>query len=299
MPIEPIPDMSLPEARDRVWRYMDFPKYLSMLDRRALYFSNVEALARTDPHEGMLAQPNFRHRDWQDIRDLTHEEWQELGMGELDDAAREIQFWRSKSSREYWARRRFYDRRAFFVNCWHVSEYESAAMWPAYADPKQGIAVTADYSLLVDALTPANERILAAKVRYVDFVTEPVGPRILPTNKRLSFSYEKELRLIYWDPKIREAVNHICHRLAISMFPGGSQSVRTEEIDWELVEDEVARVAYTPGRYVPVDIEALVSEVRVSPMAEDWFVDLVRSVSKRYSVNADITRSDLLSSPLR
>jgi hypothetical protein len=149
MPVEPLPAMSLPDNGDRVWRYMDFAKYLSMLDQRALYFSNVEALARTDPHEGMLAQPYFRHRCWRDIRDLTHEEWQEFNMDQLDDAARDAQFWSSKNSREYWARRRFYDRRAFFANCWHVSEYESAAMWPAYADPKQGIAVIADYSRLV------------------------------------------------------------------------------------------------------------------------------------------------------
>ncbi len=57
----------------------------------SLHFSNVEALARTDPHEGMRAQPNFRHRDWKEIQDLAPAEITELGMDFLDDRAKYVQ----------------------------------------------------------------------------------------------------------------------------------------------------------------------------------------------------------------
>jgi len=71
MPIEQHPSLTPLDNTGRIWRYMDFPKYLSMLDKSSLYFCHVETLAQTDPHEGMLAQPNFRHRNWKELKDLS------------------------------------------------------------------------------------------------------------------------------------------------------------------------------------------------------------------------------------
>jgi hypothetical protein len=300
MPIEQHPALTPPADSDRLWRYMDFTKYLSLLDRSGLYFCNAEALARTDPHEGMLAQPNFRHRDWTSIADLTPSEWQELGMDQLDDAGRAIQFWSTKNSREYWSRRRFYDRRTCLVNCWHINGDESAGMWAAYAHSELGVAVVSDYPRLVRALAATGERIYAGRVQYVDFAREPVNSEIIfPIAKRLSFSHERELRLIYWDMDIQNSVNERCARLAATMFRGVGQPARTDEINWNLIENDIAELPYPRGRSVNVDLGALVSEIRVSPLAEEWLLDLVRSVSARYSLSAEVRRSDLLSSPFR
>jgi hypothetical protein len=300
MPIEPHPSLTPPANSDRIWRYMDFPKYVSMLEVSSLYFCNVETLARTDPHEGALAQPNFRHRSWKELRDLTPEEWRELSMDGLDDEGKFNQFWSHKNSREYLARRRFYDRRACFANCWHINEYESAAMWSVYAPAEYGIAVIADYSRVVEALTKASERVFATKVQYVDFAKEPAHSELIfPIHKHRSFSYEQELRLLYWDLDIQEPINKLCTKLAATMFRGVGQPVRTPEVNWELIEDEVAKVKYDTGRNIAVDALALVDEVRVSPLAGDWFVDLVRSVSRRYFPTIRVTRSDISSPPIR
>jgi len=113
MPIESHPELTPPADTERLWRYMDFTKYVSLLDRGQLYFPNLEALAGNDPHEGLLAQPNYRHREWKTIDDLTPTEWDELQMEPIAAGDRQIQFWSTKNSREYWLRRRSYDRRAF------------------------------------------------------------------------------------------------------------------------------------------------------------------------------------------
>jgi hypothetical protein len=279
---------------------MDFAKYVSMLDGGSLYFCNVETLARTDPHEGMLAQLNFRHRNWKELKDLTPEEWSELSMDGLDDAGKFNQFWSHKNSREYWARRRFYDRRACFANCWHIDEDESAAMWSAYAPAEYGIAVVARYSQLVEALAKAPDRVFATKVQYIDFVSESVNNEVIfPMHKRRSYSYERELRLLYWDLDVQEPINKLCAKLAATMFRGVDQPVRTDEVNWELIEDDVAKVKYDTGRNIAVDTVALVDEVRVSPLAGDWFVDLVRSVSRSYYPTIRVTRSDISSPPIR
>src|SRR2546427_8113985 len=59
---------SLP-YKHRIWCYLNTSR-----SRDELYFCNLEVLAKSDPHEGLLSQPNYRHRQWYTISDLTPEE---------------------------------------------------------------------------------------------------------------------------------------------------------------------------------------------------------------------------------
>ena len=279
---------------------MDFTKYASLLDRGQLYFSNLEALAGSDPHEGLLAQPNYRHREWRSLDDLTPTEWDELQMEPMAAGAREIQFWSTKNSREFWLRRRFYDRRTLFVNCWHLNDYESAAMWSGYVSGTDGVAIVSNYERIERSLAKSSEKVLAGMVEYLDFETTKVDNHLIfPLSKRVSFAYENEFRLIHWSLEIQGQLNKLCSSLAQSMAHGLGNPKRTDEIDWGLIEDDVARVKYPNGHLIDVEIGALIEEVRVSPRSGDWFLELVRSVSGKYGLTAEVTRSDILSSPIR
>jgi hypothetical protein len=35
-----------------VWRYMNFAKYVSFLQKKSLYFPQLKVLSQTDPYEG-------------------------------------------------------------------------------------------------------------------------------------------------------------------------------------------------------------------------------------------------------
>jgi hypothetical protein len=228
---------------------------------------------------------------------MTPEEKTGLGMDGMTPDECLLQFWSTKNSREYWARRRFHDRRTYFVNCWHINNYESAGMWAGYASGDEGIAIVSNYERVQDALTRTPARLFAGRVEYLDFERERVNNDLcFPLSKRMSFSYENEFRLIYWDLDIQRQVNNLYAILASSMFRGVGQPKRTDQIDWTVIEDDVARIKYSPGRYVDVDIETLIEEVRVSPTSPDWFADLVKSTSKKHGIAANVVRSDLTSS---
>ncbi|MFT3838874.1 MAG: DUF2971 domain-containing protein [Myxococcaceae bacterium] len=51
------------------------------------------------------------------------------------------------------------------------------------------------------------------------------------------------------------------------------------------------------GRYLPADLEALVSQVVVPPGASHWFEDLVRSVTGKYGYNFTVGASSTLQAP--
>jgi hypothetical protein len=52
------------------------------------------------------------------------------------------------------------------------------------------------------------------------------------------------------------------------------------------------------GIYVPVAIDVLIEEVRVSPNAQHWFADLVTSVCDHYGLDVPVKQSDLSRDPI-
>jgi hypothetical protein len=300
MSVESSPLLSAPaDSSERVWRYMDFAKFVSLISREELYFCNLEVLAKSDPHEGLLSQPNYRHRQWHTISDLTPEEHKAIFFTEMSGEQERIQFESHRNSREYWLRRRFYDRRTLLVNCWHVNRYESAAMWTQYVTGGQGIAITSSYTRIVDALAAAPQRVFLGMVKYLDWDNEPVDNSFaFPFSKRMSFNYEKELRIVYWDLVVQEKANVLCQRLTAHMMDHLYRRISTP-INWDLIEDEINTVTYMLGIYIPVDINFLIDEIYVAPTSPDWFLEVIQTVCEKFSLRRIPRRSDLLSSPMR
>ena len=281
---------------------MDFAKFVSLISRRELYLCNLEILAKIDPHEGLLSHPNYRHREWIAISDLTPEEYKAIIFDETrfsSDESKRVQFESHRNAREYWLRRRFYDRRTLSVNCWHLNNDKSAAMWMQYAAGGQGIAITSSHKNIIEALADAKERTFVGMVKYLDWNSEPVdNTSLFPFSKRRSFNYENELRIVYWDLPTQEKINALCQRLSQHTMDHLYKKITTP-INWGMIEEEVENVKYEPGYYIPVKLDTLINEIYVAPTSPDWFLDVVEEVCKKFDLMRKPRRSDLLSSPIR
>ena len=49
----------------------------------------------------------------------------------------------------------------------------------------------------------------------------------------------------------------------------------------------------TSGIYVSVSLNTLIEKIYVSPKAPKWFLDLVKSVSKKYGLDKEVIQSNL------
>jgi hypothetical protein len=164
MPVESNSDLSVPaDLSERVWRYMDLAKLVSLISKGELYFCNLEVLGKSDPHEGLLSQPNYRHRQWRTISDITPEEQRVIFLKPMNPEESRIQFESHRNCRDYWLRRRFYDRRTFFVNCW---------LWTQYSTGGPGVAITSSYKRIVDALKNAPQGVLTGKVTWTGLTSQ-------------------------------------------------------------------------------------------------------------------------------
>ena len=114
----------------------------------------------------------------------------------------------------------------------------------------------------------------------------------------MSFNYENELRIVYWDLAVQAKVNSLCQRLSAHMMDHLYRRISTPT-NWDLIADEVSYVTSTSGIYIPVDLNALVDEIYVAPTSPDWFLEVIQTVCGKFSLRRVPRHSDLLSSPMR
>ena len=165
------PECTTPPQEAILWRYMDFTKFVSLLDRASVFFCRADKLG--DPFEGSLSQPSY------DARRLKRD-------------PNTVESWRKQMS----ALR--YLRRLGMVNCWHRSDYESDAMWKIYTDKKEGIAIRTDFASLAASFI-GDEPISIGEVKYINYNTEVIPEQYLLDAllyKRNHFEHEREVRAL-------------------------------------------------------------------------------------------------------
>ena len=168
------PEFTTPPQEAILWRYMDFTKFVSLLDRSSAFFCRADKLGDpSDPFEGSLSQASY------DTMQLRHH-------------ANVVESWRERQSiLDAW-------RRMNMVNCWHRSDYESDAMWKIYTAQKEGIVIRTDFVSLAASFI-GDEPIFIGEVKYIDYNTEVIPERYLLHSllyKRNHFEHEREIRAL-------------------------------------------------------------------------------------------------------
>ncbi len=173
-----------PKSDLKIWRYMDFPKFASLLLDGSLYFSRGDKFL--DSHEG-----SYTKKSLEDLPRFL----KSLGGTDMSLMPRQFSdfmgYTLSHTHRSA--------RRAVFVNCWHANEFESAAMWDLYGGSGSAIAIESTYKALDSCL---GEHIYLGLVSYIDYGIDeiPLGDLSRASMyKRKSFEHEKEVRCIIWD----------------------------------------------------------------------------------------------------
>ena len=153
----------------KLWRYMDFTKFVSLLDKQALFFSRADKLG--DPFEGSHPKANIP------LRAEIYKD--EIPLQDISEIY--------KLLREFTA-----------VNCWHLNTYESAAMWKLYLNSNEGIAIQSTFKRLKDSFRDKKHDIFIGRVQYIDYEKDRISDDPLSSfvYKRESFKHEQELRAV-------------------------------------------------------------------------------------------------------
>lgn len=253
MPYEPHPAFTKPDNENaKIWRYMDFTKFVSLLNTKALFFSRADKLRKFDPFEG--SYPVFNVKITEDeLRQMIQRKMQEPDIN-IDLRQLMVQYTSRQSLRDV--------QKWIFLNCWHINEYESAAMWKLYLQSNEGIAIQSTFKRLAESFKNVDHEVNIGIVRYIDYKKDwvPYGNMFYPfLHKRKSYEHEHELRAADLDVD------------------------QPDDID---------------GKYISVDIDCLIEKIFVSPTSQRWFYTLVKSIVARYALGKDPVMSDLSENPV-
>lgn len=232
-----------------------------MLSNQGLYFSRVDRLG--DPFEGSVTVASTVA-----LREALKD------VKERDGMLRRMSELRRTMTRN------------FAVNCWHMNEHESAAMWRLYSLSDEGVAVRSTVRRLTELFprsdgVPKPRRsdgrdsepaIYIGQVNYIDYDSAVMeeGNFFWPVmHKRKAFEHERELRAVTFDIHMKgEAAD-----TDRTPFPNG-------------------------GVLIPADLSKLVEAVYVTPASPMWFADLVASLTKQYSYGFEVRQSRLAQDPV-
>jgi hypothetical protein len=232
-----------------LWRYMDLARFLAIMEDQVLFFARADLMA--DKFEGAVGPATETARA--------------LMMAEYYALIQPV-----------WARGNEVMRYFTYLNCWHASDYESAAMWGLYQRDGRGVAIKSTFRRFTQSLK-GNHKVFAGIVHYVDYHRHPIPERnsFAPfTYKRLSFKHEQEVRAVTQD------------------IESGATASR------EGVSIPELSATARPGLHVPVDLMQLVEAVHIAPEAGGWFKELVEKLVRRYGYEWPVKHSDLQQDPL-
>ncbi len=226
----------------KLWRYMDLSKYFSLLDSSCLYFCCASEFRSSehqlnDPFEGSF--PKIEYEYW-------IKEYGEKNVHDIYNTSSKI----------------------IYVNCWHLSEHESIAMWKLYSESNKGIAIKTSIANFKNSFEKTIEDIYAGKVQYIDYEKEPYynngkhqyqfGNLMVPyIHKRNIFEYEEEYRAIY---------------------------------SGKVPQDQ-------KGYAIKVDLTKLIEEVILAPYFPNWLYGFINKITNNYLSNVKIKKSIFESRP--
>ena len=235
----------------KVWRYMEFTKFLDMLTSKSLFFPSPATLQKTDPYECQIGRGAFllAHKDYQNMSDeeLT-EEMYKLGFPPNSSLASARQA--LSQGPGFWLSMAKTFNQDMAISCWHATDIESFTMWAVYLNSKPGVAVVADAKILEEfgASIPEVDAAIGL-VNYLDFDLEVLNPGNFWSpifSKRIFYQSEREFRLaIHKKTYLQTGI------------PQSFQGVK-----------------------IPIDPNQLIQEVWLPPFSEEWQSDTLHETIK-------------------
>jgi len=158
------------DINGKVWRYMDLPKFISLLYTKSLFFSLPSSF--NDPYEGKSSK-TYIDQLKKECKNFVHYTLSTMNFN--NDT---------------------------FINCWHYNNYESEAMWKVFSNSKNSISIQSNYNNLINSI-PENiegSKIYIGLIKYIDYnvddqiINEPLD---LYCYKRNAYEHEHEIRILF------------------------------------------------------------------------------------------------------
>ena len=247
-----------------IWRYMDIDKYISFIEKNALFFCRADKFS--DKHEGSIPakEVEYRIQETRNSAALFRKPFDEESAMKSSDGFKTVHQEIKKSTA---------------INCWHINKNESDAMWKLYMKCNRGVAVQSSAKRILKTIDETKEEIEMSKIRYIDYENDAwYHPVDFPyrnysfttafRHKRIEFIHEQEFRLFH----------HI-------------ESVINIDEYWDLQENK-------NGKFIEINLVTLVDKIWLPPKVDKKTKAKIIDVTKDRGFDFQFVDSKLQNDPL-
>ncbi len=248
-----------------VWRYMPFSKFVSLLVYQAIWFSKLSILQ--DQFEGMMpaaTKEMMQAHDHELKKDFAPEHhWQ------FDEMA-------SRNEQD--------SRDLLVVNCWFLGESESEEMWDRDGGNNEAVAIKSTVKQLIENIGVYHDKYThIGKVSYVDYQTHKMT--IYQASQGCERAFLKDVKQFQDENEIRIVTMNFKTKYCVS--PEGTPYKESD------IQGKYMNNSNNDGLNVSIRFQPLISEIRVSPKADDWFLSLVNRIIELNKYEISVKHSEI------
>jgi hypothetical protein len=216
-----------PPPSTKIWRYLSYSKFESLINSEAIFFCQAKRFE--DKYEGSMTL---------------------LDMGSINGTDLEVELRRMYDAPNAW-------RAYTAVNCWHINEHQSRAMWSLYIPDNQGIAIQSTVDRLAksfeDLTQFGNHR--SGSVSYSSLTDLQLGANFSSSElvffrKRPEYAYEQEYRVI-------------------------------------ILSKDLNKIHLNGGLFVPVNLKTLIELIYIAPNEPNWKKEYIQNAVKHLNLTVE------------
>ena len=263
MPIDKLKNIEPSDLDKTVWRYLTFPKFISLLAYGTVWFSKLNIL--TDQYEGhMPTETDAEMRaEWDRMKftfpEELHEQFDTMNKINVEDG-----------------------RELTVASCLFLNDSESEKMWKGYVGTTEGVAIKSTIRLLSQNVFCDPRYSQIGRVKYVDLNTytmshyEANQAQERAFFKRLEFEHESEVRIVTMNLRGPMCLSMEGEPLKPAELQGAGMNNFGND-----------------GLYIRADLQSLVSEIVLAPGASKWFELLIKKIARNSQAGWKVDRSKL------
>ena len=311
------PYIRTPKDNVSLMHYLSLTQFISILKEKHLIFSTSQLYK--DQREGSLTDPSynetFKSLLWEDNTPVKKDD----GYSDYKEKIVNSKLYEmERKHTRHWADSFGYLMREFvryfmFTHCWSLSDDESILMWDRYRFHKPTLAIKTTLERIGNAIKKAP--VYIGEINYVNYQNEHIIGYERFTEKNLT---DKEtIEQLFYQPflhkqKCYKDENEV--RLIISYedvtqrLTGGTYITdipfynQTNYKDFGFDTSLYSIPSTNPKRFtkedgkdidiqqnitVGVDTDELIEQIIISPYAEDYDLNVVRSIAEKYGFNSN------------
>ncbi|MFW5871823.1 MAG: DUF2971 domain-containing protein [bacterium] len=161
----------------------------------------------------------------------------------------------------------YQNRSRLAVTCWHENPHEAESFWKLYSNPKYGVAIKSTVGNLKKSIAKADKEVYIGKIDYLDLENDTFYKQdryAAIQVKRKDFAHEKEVRAV---------------------------------IDRTTLNEDQSQFEQINGTYLECNLNLLIDAIAVSPLAEEWFFNVVKDLTNKFGIKSKCYKSSLYEKP--